>query len=247
MNLSIISITKNDIPGIRKTLLSTRLLRKKQGISHVVIDSSESDTAIKVKKICKEEEVIYERCERAGIANAFNTGIEKVDSGWIWFLNGGDAVIKNLDTTFFCNYLTYCNADIIVFLTFFEKTQIVRQFPPLWDLWPVTPNWIPQPSTIVTKEVFQKYGTFNFNYKIAMDGEFWLRLMKNKRVTANLVSIPIASFNEDGVSNVNIVQCNREQIIASYKYFFSNFFLYLYSLLKMTFPFLFMRWRTKKV
>jgi len=87
----------------------------------------------------------------------------------------------------------------------------------MWALWPPLLSWIPHPSTITKRELYEKYGYFDENLKIAMDYEFWLRCF-SKDVTVDLVSIPIAKFDQLGFySELNqLTKAEVRKIIIKY-------------------------------
>ena len=44
-------------------------------------------------------------------------------------------------------------------------------------------NFVPHPATFVRRSVFQRFGGFRTDYRLAMDYEFWLRIAPHCRVT----------------------------------------------------------------
>lgn len=199
--LDIITITKDDLKGFALNIESTRLLREKFGISQIVVDSSKTEIGNEVRKLSlSEQNVKYFRQEPKGISCAFNYGIAVSDADWLWFLNGGDCVDNNLDCELFVRFLAGSSADAVIFETKDMKSgMILEKKPPMWGLWPPLLSWIPHPSTIVKKKLFEKYGNFNESYVIAMDYEIWLRFF-SQNVNVDLVSFTIASFNREGIA-----------------------------------------------
>ncbi|MCL5073720.1 MAG: hypothetical protein M1308_22935, partial [Actinobacteria bacterium] len=78
-------------------------------------------------------------------------------------------------------------------------------------------SWIPHPSTITRRRLFDKYGLFDEKLEIAMDFEFWLRCFIDN-VAVDLVSVPIAEFDETGASNkLNIkTRAETKKVIRRY-------------------------------
>lgn len=213
--LEIISVTRDDYVGIKRTIKSTESLRK-FGVSQIVIDSSNKATSLKLKsEIGDLEGVRYYWCKPNGIANAFNFGLTKSTSKWIWFLNGGDEFNFNLGENWLVDYLSDAVSEIIIF-DYIHKDVIVKK--PMFRLiWPPVFNWVPHLSTIINREVLKKIN-FDEKYKIAMDGDLWMKLML-KDVRVDLVSIPIAKFFGGGVSD-NLRKTSSEvfKILWNYKW-----------------------------
>jgi len=96
--LTIITVTKNDLPGIQRNLCSTVRLRQFPSIQQIIIDSSDEEIHQQLINYTNNEnnlQLYYQ--EAQGISKAFNYGIELSLDGWLWFLNGGDEVHPDLD------------------------------------------------------------------------------------------------------------------------------------------------------
>lgn len=239
--LSIITITKNDYSNVISTINSTRNIRSRHPVQQLIIDSSDENIAQKTKILCLENKIKYFWVKPEGISNAFNSGIKATDSGWLWFLNAGDTVDSELNIDLFISLISNLKADIAIFQIYYSKSKRFNHIPPMWELWPVTPNWIPHPGTLIKKDVFNKYGLFNENFKIAMDGDFWLRVSSKKELVTNVISLPIAVFDEDGVSSTNLKKRNFEQRLATYRSILHAIPLFIYNLSKILFPFLYLK------
>ena len=198
--LNIITVTKDDFEGFSKTIQSTRGFRKNFDVLQIIIDSSTSDVKEKiVEAITLEEKIIYKWQEPSGISSAFNLGLEISSGEWIWFLNGGDILIEELDTSLFLNILSKSDAEAVIFQTEYMQAGKKLKNPPLWALWPPLLSWIPHPSTIVKREIYKKFNGFDKNLKLAMDYEFWIKCFSNN-VVVDLISIPIVKFDQLGAS-----------------------------------------------
>lgn len=86
--LAVITISKDDLPGLRKTLESARL-QTNQNFRHVVVDSSEN--LMQVRDLVSQYEVEYHWTPPQGVYAGMEFGLEKLDdSDYCWFLNSGD-------------------------------------------------------------------------------------------------------------------------------------------------------------
>ena len=200
--LEIITITKNDIAGLKRTVESAKVLREKGDVRQIIIDSSDSDIKELVTNFAVEEKnVICYWQEPMGISAAFNCGLKETKGDWIWCLNGGDTVKDNLDYEWLLKYLSQSRSDAVIFQTEDMTTgKVLEKFPPIWGVWPPLLSWIPHPSTIIKKELFDEFGFFDEKYKLAMDYELFIRFF-SKNVSVDLVSVVIAAFNREGASN----------------------------------------------
>ena len=215
--LTIISITKNDLDGIKRTLKSTKLLRELNYVRQIVIDSSYINIQKELTEIINDEiNIKYYWQKPEGVTKAFNYGISLAEESWLWFLNGGDEVHYDLNIELFTKILEYSSADVMIFSLEYHDGQVSIR-PPMPFLWPPVVNWIPHPATIIRKEVIQKFNGFNEGFAIAMDNELWMRLFSSDIVT-DMISIKIAKFAIAGLSgDVPKTACEVKQIIKLHR------------------------------
>jgi len=218
MILNIITVTKDDIAGLKKTIKSTKNIREEYGIFQIIVDSSKPENKNNIiNYLQNERNVRYYWQEPGGIAAAFNFGLKNAEADWVWFLNGGDEIHGSLDSGFFLNLLSINNSDAIIFqIENIQSAQIPRH-PQMWAIWPPLLSWIPHPSTITRRYLYDKYGMFDESLRIAMDYEYWIRCFSNN-VTVDLISTPIAKFDQVGsYSGLNhLTRAEVRKIIMKY-------------------------------
>jgi putative colanic acid biosynthesis glycosyltransferase len=198
MKLDIITITKNDYDGILRTIQSTKALRYKFGVKQIIVDGSSGRVQKKVQHLVMQEvNAIYRWQKPSGIASAFNFAIKKSKGDWLWFLNGGDEVFKKIDYRVFMSILRHSSAGILIFEV--EQNGKEKKHPPLHLVWPPLFNWVPHQGTLLRRDLFEKFGKFRRNYRIAMDGDLWLRLFSQHGVIVDMISLPIAVYSTGGI------------------------------------------------
>jgi len=213
--LSIVTITKDDQPGLIKTILSVKKLLQCEVIDHIIINGGISPITTKFKGYKHMTQIEYRQIG-SGISNAFNQGISLAKGEWSWFLNGGDTRLESMKPEFLISYLKKSNADILIFDYIHGTNRIVK--PPIYALWPPVYNWIPHPSTIIRTSVLKKYGGFNEGYKVAMDGELWVRLLARPDIRLDLISIPLTHFDTTGISSSSPLRAKESlRILWQYK------------------------------
>lgn len=211
-SLNIITITKDDLDGVVATVKSTKVLRDKSDVRQIVVDSSADPVSGKLHEgLAGEQNVEYFWQKPCGIAAAFNKGVEALDSEWVWFLNGKDEVHPELDSKLLLQILNSSRADVVIFqIEYLDSKVPPRRRPPLWSLWPpMYPNWVPHPATFIRTRLFEQYGVFDTDFKIAMDADWWMRVF-SKNVTVDMISIPVTLYDLNGVSATNYVQTDKE-------------------------------------
>jgi len=198
MLLDIITITKNDYEGLKRTISSTRQLRKVSEIRQIVIDSSDDEARYKNERLAIKEKIEYFWVEPKGVAKAFNYGMRISSARWIWYLNGGDEYAKVVDPNLLVNYLNIADSEIIVFDVFVDNKRVYK---PYFDtLIPPVYNWVPHPSTIMLREKLVSANGFDESFSSAMDGDLWMRLL-NQNSKVDLISVPLSNFYTGGLSS----------------------------------------------
>jgi hypothetical protein len=207
--LDIVTITKNDLEGVAATIQSTRKLRECPEVRQIIVDGSNVQIQQKVQALLiGEENIAYLWQEPDGIAQALNHGINRSNSEWVWFLNGRDEVHPALEAAFLLRLLSVTQTKVIICELESMQSGLRQIHPPLWALWPPL-HWVPHPATLIRRSLFDQYGHFNQEFNIAMDGELWVRFFA-KDVTVDLLSMPIALFDQNGISSIDTANVMRE-------------------------------------
>lgn len=210
--LNIITVTKDDLDGVAATIKSTRKLRAHTGVRQIIIDSSDETVSPKLIALLDGQPNLDYFWQRpSGIASAFNLGISHSTAEWLWFLNGRDEIHPDLDVNFLLQILNYSQADVLIFQIEYMTSQSQRKKnPPLCNLWPpMYPNWVPHPGTFIRTGLFEKYGVFDTDFKIAMDAEMWMRLF-SKNVVVDLLSIPVVLYDINGIAATRPIETDKE-------------------------------------
>jgi hypothetical protein len=203
--ITIITITKDDVNGLAHTLKSTRILRSNNFFCQIVIDSSNETNKVAVNKIVSDEQnVSYHWIEPKGVSNAFNFGLSKVETEWIWYLNGGDTYNTQIQPYLLQDILKTTKAQGISFscyITDSNNNETILGHPELNNLWPPVYNYLAHPSMILRTQILKEVNGFREDFNVAMDGELWFRLFSKPNIVVDLISIPIARFYNNGLSS----------------------------------------------
>lgn len=217
--LTIITVTKDDAAGLARTVASAAILRA-AGAEHLVIDGGvDPQVTRRVIEPDAGAVVVSVRSPR-GIADAFNFGLSDAQGTWVWFLNGGDQVDPSLQPEFLHTLLENSRADVIIGGIVYEGELEPRPLPPRALQWPPFLSWIPHPSTLIRRRLFEQFGGFDERYSIAMDYEWWLRVLSTP-VPVDVLTVPFSIFAPGGVSQRPETQriILREQADALRKHF----------------------------
>jgi Glycosyl transferase family 2 len=196
--LSIVTITKDDPVGLRRTLASAAGLRA-IGAEHLVIDGGEESGCSRGIAAEFGGDLALYRQPPQGVAAAFNAGLGQVHGEWVWFLNGGDAVYESLDAAWLRALLGTTRAQVVTGAVQFDGEATPRAMPHPSYQWPLLACWLAHPATLVRREKLQAVGGFAPRWRVAADYDLWFRILGRGSVV-DVLSVPLARFASGGIS-----------------------------------------------
>lgn len=198
--LAVITLCKDDAPGLARTLASTRKLREYSSVVQRVVDGSSAELCATVRDLVEAERgVTYEWQPPNGTACAFNQALPALDEPWVWFLNSGDEVLEDFSIPMLFEILQKSSAKVVTFSIRDHDGAISRR-PSLPFLWPPVFTWLCFPATVFRVEELVAIGGFDLNFRTSGDGEMWFRLLNRRSVSLDIVSVPMVKMDPAGLS-----------------------------------------------
>lgn len=198
--ISIITINYNDVVGLEKTIKSV-VKQTFLDYEYIIIDGDSSDGGKKIIQKYEDKLAYWVSEPDLGIYNAMNKGINVANGDYLLFLNSGDVLVDD------ANILKICSdrliEDIIAFDCFLERDDKIverRTHVEQPTLFYVFKNGFKHQSTFIKRDLFEKIGLYNENYKIAGDYEFWVRCFLEPSTTSKSYPTSIAVFQLNGIS-----------------------------------------------
>lgn len=163
MKISIITVTFNSEATLKETIQSIRNQRY-DDLEYIIVDGGSKDHTVDIIK--ENENIISKWISESdlGISDAFNKGIQMATGNLIGIINSDDMLEDNVlkvisqelkdDTD-----VLYGNA-----ISFGEGIKPFIEKPSSLDGLYVSMTII-HPATFVRKKAYEKYGTFNIDYK----------------------------------------------------------------------------------
>ncbi len=206
--VSIVVISKDDIEGLSKTLLSIAMQENK--FYEVIIVAKGTSTQIDVNNFGISSWVLITQ-ESGGISAAFNLGINAGKADWINFLNGGDAyfnssVLDNVSEII-------CNRPHVKILTaraldIDTKVSIPRDL----SFQNRNQELISHQASFFRRSLFREYGNYSEEYQIRMDFEWMLRIPAS--VSIAWIDVIWVLFQGSGISSSKPTKSSLEEICA---------------------------------
>ncbi len=222
MKFSIITATYNSEKTIKDAINSVASQTYKN-IEHIIIDGASTDNTLSVinENSGKISKIISEPDK--GIYDALNKGIKNASGDIIVFLHADDIYADNTviekAATLFSEKKTDSIFGDLQYVSKDDTNKIIRY----WKSGEFTfsklkKGWMPpHPTFFVRKEIYDKYGLFDTNFRIAADYDIILRFLgKYKISTAYLheVMIKMRIGGESNKSIKNIFKKMKEDLKA---------------------------------
>jgi glycosyltransferase involved in cell wall biosynthesis len=210
MKISLITISYNSAKTIEQTIQSV-LLQTYENIEYIIIDGASADGTLeiinrysdKITKIISEKD--------AGIYDAMNKGITLATGEIIGIINSDDFykdkfVIEKVVDCFVKNNVdaVYTNLEYVDRENIDKKVRSWQAGK--YSLEKLNSGWAPpHPTFFVRKEIYEKYGNFNLDFKIAADYELMLRFLL-KGIKIGYVDETLVCMREGGHSATSLRQ-----------------------------------------
>ena len=194
--ISIITINYNNVEGLKKTIESVKNLNFRN-FEYLVIDGASSDDSLKIIEENKNFIDVAVSEKDTGLYNAINKGIKLATGKIIALIHSGDtilpAALDNLPS------LYEKNPNSVLYGAL--KAVKNGKFDSVWgfnaDYLPK--QMIPHLATFVPKSIYNQFGLYDENYKIASDYECFLRFY-TAGVNFVFYDAIVCEFNLEGVS-----------------------------------------------
>ena len=180
LKISVITVSYNSAATIKRTVQSV-LDQDYVNIEYIIIDGFSSDGTLDVLSEFENKISVIISEPDNGIYDAMNKGLTYVTGDVVCFLNSDDFYSNNSVISQVANIMRDCNLDALYGdVCYFSKNKpqkIVRwyhsnHFKPERLAW----GWMPAHQALfLSRQVVDRVGKFNINYKIAADYDYIIR------------------------------------------------------------------------
>jgi len=206
MKISIITAVYNDARGICDTLKSVAE-QDYQAIEHIVIDGASTDSTVDAIRVHGQRvsRILSER--DGGVYDAFNKGLRLATGDAIGFLNSGDTYTSSgaVSRIVQCLHDSGVNAvfgDVLI-VNALDHAKVVRRFSsrsfsPARMAYGLMPA---HPTLYLRRQVYDRTGEFDTQFRIAGDFEFCLRAFVQRSTTYRYLPEALVRMPRGGLSN----------------------------------------------
>jgi len=222
LKISIITVSFNSVITIRDTIESI-VNQDYNNIEYIVIDAGSKDGTLDIIKEYEDHISFYISEDDNGIYDGMNKGIAAATGDIIGILNSDDFypnsfVISNVSRTFEKEGCDAVYGDL-VYVKFFDIDKIFRYWQSgEYTVKKIKNGWmLPHPTFFVKKKLYEKYGYYNTDLKMAADYEMILKLLYKYNIKVFYIPMILVKMRMGGASNssiLNRIRANKEDGLA---------------------------------
>ena len=205
MRISIITAALNNKETIEQTITSISSQVYKN-FEHIIIDGGSTDGTLEVIKHNGNLAKLISEPDH-GIYDALNKGINLSSGDVIGILNGDDfyahdQVLKMVQDVFENRNVDSCYGDL-QYVWNHNTNKVIRYWKSSnYRHGKFRYGWMPpHPTFFVKREIYEKYGKFNTNFRIAADYELMLRFLEKYRISTYYIPDVLIKMRVGGMSN----------------------------------------------
>lgn len=195
--LSIITINLNNRVGLEKTIQSV-IAQTSLDYEYIIIDGQSVDGSLEIIKQYKDQITYWVSEPNKGIYGNMNRGIKECRGKFYLFLNSGDWLVDGV----LKSILPICHTDDIIYfntyLSYDGKKFEELRYPASLTMMSFYKRTIGHQSTLISSELFVKYGLYNENNKLHSDYEFWIKTIVIGNCTARYEDTFLAFYDMGG-------------------------------------------------
>ena len=224
--ISIITVCKNAENAIERTILSVVTQSCfVENIEYLIIDGASTDKTTEIIKQYSDKYPIKWISEPdSGIDNAMNKGIKLATGDYLLFLNAGDYlihynIIKSLMIFFKSGDFDLIYGNILYTNPFSQYCSIYSVDSNILSSKFFYQENLPHQSIFYKRDLFEKFGGYEENFKILADNILNKKLVCDHLVSTKHIDQVISVFLSDGISSTNTKLSLEER-----KFFQKNYF-----------------------
>ena len=218
MKISIITISYNSSKTITDTIRSV-LEQDYDDIEYIIIDGKSTDHTVEIINSYGDRISRYISEKDKGIYDAMNKGVSLAKGHIVGFINSDDMLNSNDCVAEIVKAFETTNSDVVYGDKIYTKSNNPDKVIRYWRAGEYNRNnfkkgWMPPHlSTYIRRELYEKYGQYRMDFKIAADYELMFRFMYKNNAKSKYLPKVIARMRAGGISNKSI----KNILISNYE------------------------------
>jgi len=222
LKVSIVTVSFNSAATIRDTIESV-LGQDYPSVEYIVIDGGSTDSTMRVVSEYERGISTVVSEPDLGIYDAMNKGISLATGDVVGMLNSDDVYSDSGAVRRMVECMAAAQSDTVfadlVQVTRRDLNRVVRYYDSSrFSLGRLRYGWVPaHPTFMVRKVLYDEWGLFSLDYRIAADYEMMVRLLYRAGASYSYLPSVVVKMRIGGVSTSglrNIIRMNREIVRA---------------------------------
>ncbi len=224
LKVSIITVVWNNAETIKDAIDSV-LGQTYKNIEYIIVDGASTDGTVEIVQSYGDKITKFVSEKDKGLYDAMNKGLRLATGHVIGILNSDDFyinsdVIQKIVKEFEDKKVDSVYADL-VFVKSDNLDKIVRYFDSShWSPDKFAYGWMPaHPTFFVKREIYDKYGVFRTDLKVAADFDLMARFLFKYKISYNYMQEVIVKMRTGGASTslFNIIFTNNKEVMKACK------------------------------
>jgi glycosyltransferase involved in cell wall biosynthesis len=209
LKISIITVVWNNAKTIKDAIDSV-LGQTYENIEYIVVDGASTDGTVEIVQSHGERISKFVSEKDKGLYDAMNKGIALATGDIVGILNSDDFYIDDNVITRIVKEFEEKKVDSVFADLVFVKPENLNKTVRYYDSSHFSPDkfaygWMPaHPTFFVKREMYERYGVFKINYKIAADYELLTRFLAKNKMSYSYIKEPIVKMRIGGASTSGI-------------------------------------------
>lgn len=224
LKVSVITVCFNSAGTIKDTLESISLQDYPE-VEHIVVDGGSTDGTVEILHQNQQISSWVTEPDR-GIYDAMNKGLKLATGDVVGFLNADDVyadpvVLSEIAKAFSESDVQACYGDL-VYVSRNDVSHVVRYWKSgEYAKGNFSKGWMPpHPTFYARREVYEEFGGFDLEFRLAADVEFLMRVIEAGGIRLQYIPKVVVRMRLGGVTNrsiSNVLKQNLEIVRAARK------------------------------
>lgn len=205
MKVSVITVVFNNVKYIKNAINSV-LSQSYNDIEYIVIDGESTDGTIDVIKEYQDKIAVFISETDKGIYDALNKGIAHASGDVVAILHSDDqfcntCVVSDMMRKMDESNAEFCFSDMVIVDGLSGK--VLRYYMAnYFRRWMFRIGWMPpHPTCFIKKSLFDEFGLYSTDYKVAGDFDFLVRIFYGREISWTYLNQITVKMRQGGISS----------------------------------------------
>lgn len=209
MKISVITVCYNSVSTIESTILSV-LEQSYSDVEYIVVDGDSKDGTKQVLEKYRERISLIVSEKDNGLYDAMNKGIRLAKGEIIAFLHADDFYTGRFVIEKYVKHFQKGNYEAVYANLYYVDSIHTDKIKRKWVSGEYSDGaflngWMPpHPTLLVRKNVYEKYGSFNTDFKTSADYELMLRFVHKHKIKLGYLNDFVIKMRVGGQSNASV-------------------------------------------